>query len=178
MVSDEWQNGILVAYFIISSSTKNALKLVLQALKGTKVHATQFASGALQPQELSAIEAFWPGHTSYKGLFAVDSGSTISVGQTIQKYSLKGKVAGGGYDLSSLTPTLLQQGFLDFTIDQQPYLQGFLPVLEMFLYHASDGLSGIADVDTGLKFITPKTVVPYNAKKSRFEGTKTSPGVS
>ena len=170
-----------VAIFIATPGTANIQSRMdgaLAQLKGTSVKATQYASGVLQATELTTIEAFWPGHTSYKGLFAVDGGSTTSVGQTIQKYSLKGKVAGGGYDLSSLTPTLLQQGFLDFTIDQQPYLQGFLPILEMFMYHASDGLSGIADVDTGLKFITPKTVVPYNAKKSRFEGTKSSPGVS
>jgi hypothetical protein len=33
MVFDEWRNGIPVAYFIILSSTENALKPVLQALK-------------------------------------------------------------------------------------------------------------------------------------------------
>ena len=33
MVFDEWRNGIPVAYFIISSSTENALKPVLHALK-------------------------------------------------------------------------------------------------------------------------------------------------
>ena len=37
MVFDEWRNGILVAYFIISSSTENALKHVLQALKDKAV---------------------------------------------------------------------------------------------------------------------------------------------
>jgi len=170
-----------VAVFIATPGTANIQPRadgVLSALKGTKVKATQFASGALQPAELSAIEAFWPGHTSYKGLFAVDSGSTISCGQTIQKYNLKGKVKAGGYDLTVPTPTLLQEGFLDVTIDQQPYLQGFLPVLEMFMYHASDGLSGIADINTGLKFVTPDTVSGYVTKKSRFEGSSTKPGVS
>ena len=170
-----------VAVFIATPGTANIQPRatgVLSALKGTKVHATQFASGALQPQELSSIEAFWLGHTSYKGLFAVDSGSTISVGQTIQKYNLKGKVKSGGYDLTVPTPTLLKEGFLDVTIDQQPYLQGFLPVLEMFLYHASDGLSGIADVNTGLKFVTPATVGDYVSKQSRFEGSSTKAGVS
>jgi simple sugar transport system substrate-binding protein len=170
-----------VAVFIATPGTANIqprLTGVLQALKGTAVHATQFASGALQPQELSAIEAFWPGHTSYKGLFAVDSGSTISIGQTIQKYKLKGKVKSGGYDLTPPTPTLMADGFLDVTIDQQPYLQGFLPVLEMFLYLASDTLSGIADINTGLKFVTPANVALYVSKKSRFEGSSTKPGVS
>jgi simple sugar transport system substrate-binding protein len=170
-----------VAVFIATPGTANIQPRatgVLQALKGTAVNAKQIASGALQPQELTTIEAFWTGHTSYKGLFAVDSGSTISVGQTIQKYGLKGKVKSGGYDLTVPTPTLLQEGFLDVTIDQQPYLQGFLPVLEMFLYHASDKLSGIADVNTGLKFVTPATVGGYVSKKSRFEGSSTAPGVS
>jgi simple sugar transport system substrate-binding protein len=170
-----------VAVFIATPGTANIQPRatgVLQALKGTPVTAKQIASGALQPQELTAIEAFWTGHTSYKGLFAVDSGSTISVGQTVQKYNLKGKVKSGGYDLTVPTPTLMKEGFLDITIDQQPYLQGFLPVLEMFLYHASDTLSGIADVNTGLKFVTPATVAGYVSKQSRFEGSSTKPGVS
>jgi len=170
-----------VAVFIATPGTANIQPRatgVLNALKGTAVKAHQIASGALQPQELTTIEAFWTGHTSYKGLFAVDSGSTISVGQTIQKYNLKGKVKSGGYDLTVPTPMLLKEGFLDVTIDQQPYLQGFLPVLQMFMYHTSDQLSGIADVNTGLKFVTPQTVGGYVSKKSRFEGSSTAPGVS
>ena len=127
--------------------------------------------------ELTNIEAFWPGHTSYKGMFAVDAGSTQSVLQTIQKYGLKGKVSAGGYDLTPITEKLLAAGYGQFTIDQQPYLQGFLPTLELFLYKASHALSGIADVDTGLKFLTPTTVVPYSSTTSRYEGTGSAPGV-
>jgi len=83
-----------------------------------------------------------------------------------------------GYDLEPITESLLAAGQGDFTIDQQPYLQGFLPTLEMFLYKASKGLSGIADVDTGLKFLTKTTVAPYNSTKSRYEGTSSKAGVS
>ena len=46
----------------------------------------------------------------------------------------------------------------------------------MFLYKASKGLSGIADVDTGLKFLDPTTVKPYNSTKSRYEGTSIRTG--
>ena len=45
------------------------------------------------------------------------------------------------------------------------------------MYKASQGLSGIADVDTGLKFLNKMTIVPYSATKSRYEGTGTAPGV-
>ena len=73
---------------------------------------------------------------------------------------------------------LLADDQIDFTIDQQPYLQGFLPVLELFLYKASETLTGIADVNTGLKFLDKKTVVPYVTTKSRYEGNSKSAGVA
>ena len=65
-----------------------------------------------------------------------------------------------------------------FTIDQQPYLQGFLPVLELYLNKVSTGLSGIGDVNTGLLFLDKTTVVPYNDTKSRYEGTASAAGVA
>jgi simple sugar transport system substrate-binding protein len=97
----------------------------------------------------------------------------------MQKHSLRSKgVKAGGYDLTPITQKLLAQDQLDFTIDQQPYLQGFLPVLELYLYAVSKTLSGMADVNTGLKFLDKSTVQPYNSTKSRFEGTSKSVGVS
>ena len=90
----------------------------------------------------------------------------------IKKYKLRDKgVKGGGYDLTPNTQKLLAAGQIDFTIDQQPYLQGFLPILQLYLYQASGTLTGMADVNTGLKFLDKETVVPYNSTKSRYEGT-------
>ena len=48
---------------------------------------------------------------------------------------------------------------LDFSIDQQPYLQGFLPVLQLFLDRYSGGLVAPADTNTGLNFVTRANVV-------------------
>jgi simple sugar transport system substrate-binding protein len=85
---------------------------------------------------------------------------------------------GRRYDLTPNTQKLLAAGQIDFTIDQQPYLQGFLPILQLYLYHASGTLTGMADVNTGLKFLDKETVIPYNSTKSRFEGTSSSAGVT
>jgi simple sugar transport system substrate-binding protein len=136
------------------------------------------ATGAATPQELTVINSYAVGHPNTKGLFAVDAGSTQACAQTIQKQGLAKKgVKGGGYDLTPVTEQLLAAGDIQFTIDQQPYLQGFLPILELYLYNVSQGLSGIADVDTGLKFLDKTTVLPYSGTKSRYEGTGTSAGV-
>jgi simple sugar transport system substrate-binding protein len=144
-----------------------------------KVTSHVIATGAAVPKELSTIDAYWQGHSSTKGMFAVDAGSTQGVAQTIQKYKLRDKgVKGGGYDLLPIITKLLAAGQIDFTIDQQPYLQGFLPVLQLYMYKASGTLSGIADVNTGLKFLDKDTVVPYNTTKSRYEGSSSSAGVA
>ena len=73
---------------------------------------------------------------------------------------------------------LLAADQIDFTIDQQPYLQGFIPILQLFMYQASQTLSGIADTNTGLKFLDKTTVVPYNNTKSRYEGTSSATGLT
>ena len=49
-------------------------------------------------------------------------------------------VRAGGYDLLPATLRAIHDRDLDFTIDQQPYLQGFLPVLQLFLDRYSGGL--------------------------------------
>ena len=61
-------------------------------------------------------------------------------------------------------------GHLDFTIDQQPYLQGFYTVMEMAMFKFSGGLTGPAEINTGLKFVTKTSVEPYRTTKSRYEG--------
>ena len=97
----------------------------------------------------------------------------------MQKHDLRSKgVKAGGYDLTPITQKLLADDQLDFTIDQQPYLQGFIPILQLFMYQASQTLSGIADTNTGLKFLDKTTVAPYNDTKSRYEGTSDKAGVA
>jgi simple sugar transport system substrate-binding protein len=170
-----------VALFIATPGSANIQPRIdgaISVLKKSSLKYKVVATGAALPTELTTIETFWTGHTTYKGLFAVDGGSTQSCGQTVQKYKLQGKVVAGGYDLTPITQQQLAAGNMAFTIDQQPYLQGFIPVVELFLYQASKHLSGIADVDTGLKFLDKTTVAPYNNTKSRYEGTKSTPGVA
>ena len=78
--------------------------------------------------------------SSIQGVFAVDGGDTALLGTSLAKYSLVGKVAAGGFDLEPQTLTAISAGQIDFTIDQSPYLQGFLPTLYMYLWQLSGGL--------------------------------------
>lgn len=172
-----------VALFIATPGSANIQPRINGALavlkKASGITPHVITSGASVPGELTAVQSYVAGHPNTKGLFAVDGGTTQGIAQVIHKNNLRAKgVKGGGFDLTPITETLMQAGYLDFTIDQQPYLQGFLPILQLYMYNVSQKLSGPADVNTGLKFVTKSTIGPYVTTKSRYEGTGTSAGVT
>jgi len=146
---------------------------ILAAGKGLKIlHTAGFNSGAQQSQENNSIPQFLQGQGSkLQGVFAVDGGSTAVLGSALAKYGLTGKVASGGFDLEPKTLAAIKAGQLGFTIDQSPYLQGFLPTLYLYLFKLSGGLVSPPETDTGLKFVTKGNVDPYTSPSTRFEGS-------
>ena len=137
-----------------------------------KIKHTVTTTGPLLPDELAKIEAYYLGHKNLKGMFAVDFGSTQGVSQVMQKYGLAKKgVKAGGYDLGPIILKNVAAGHLDFTIDQQPYLQGWLPVLQLFFYKYSSGLVAPSDTNTGISFVTKANVKPYLTTKTRYNGS-------
>ena len=138
---------------------------------GKKITLMEVATGPTVNEEVSRVDAYYVGHKDIKGMFAVDAGSTMAVGKTMEKYGLAAKgVHAGGFDLLPATLELIDHGHLDFTIDQQPYLQGFYTVMEMAMFKYSGGLTGPAEINTGLKFVTKSGVGPYLTSRSRYEG--------
>jgi simple sugar transport system substrate-binding protein len=146
---------------------------ILAAGKGLKIlHKAGFDSGASQSQETTSIPEFIQANGSkLQGVFAVDGGSTALLGPALAKNNLTGKVTSGGFDLEPATLTAVKAGQLDFTIDQSPYLQGFLPTLYLYLFKLSGGLVSPPLTDTGLKFVTKANVAPYTSPSTRFEGS-------
>ena len=140
-----------------------------------KIKTSAIATGSQLNDEIAKINAYYLGHKNVKGMFAVDAGSTQAVGQTVAKYGLRKKgVKAGGYDLTPTTLKLIQSNQLDFTIDQQPYLQGWLPVLQLFFYRYSSGLVAPSNTNTGILFVTKANVKPYISTKTRYEGSSSA----
>ena len=132
------------------------------------------ATGALTSQEEAAEKAFLVGAKStLKGAFAVDAGSTELLGPSLAAVGLK--IPAGGFDLTPGTLTAINNGQIDFTINQNPYLQGFLPTLYMYLFNLTGGLVAPPDTDTGLSFVTKSNVGPYLQHPSSYEGSASPP---
>ena len=121
---------------------------------------------------LADEKAYLLAHKSVKGAFAVDSTSTSFLAQALSETGMS-HLPNGGFDTVPQTLTNIKAGTTGFTIYQDPYLQGFLPTLYMYLFNISGGTLVPSDTDTGLSFITKSNLAAYN-EPSRFQGSTTA----
>jgi simple sugar transport system substrate-binding protein len=129
------------------------------------------ATGATTADEGPAEKAFFIGNKNITGAFAVDAGSTELLGPQLASAGLAGKIPAGGFDLTPGTLAAIKAGQVNFTINQDPYLQGFLPALYLYLYNLTGGLVLPPDTDTGLSFVTKNNVGPYLSASTTYEGS-------
>jgi simple sugar transport system substrate-binding protein len=128
-------------------------------------------TGATTAVEGPPEKAFLLGNKDITGAFAVDAGSTELLGPQLASVGLAGKIPAGGFDLTPGTLTAIKNGQLNFTINQDPYLQGFLPVIYLYLFNLTGGLVLPPDTDTGLSFVTKDNVGPYLSSSTSYEGS-------
>jgi simple sugar transport system substrate-binding protein len=159
-----------VAIFIATPGTGNIQPRFdgAKAVLGSAYQVDEIGTTTVDATELSTIKSYMLGHKStLKGAFAVDSGSTANLAAALAGAGLS--IPAGGFDTDPRTLTALQSGKINFTLFQDPYLQGFLPVLYMYLYNLSGGQLAPPDTDTGLTVLTKDSVGQF-LKNSRFQG--------
>lgn len=141
------------------------------ARSGRPVKAQVVRLGEVPQEQEAGVEAYALGRKPLRGLLGVDGASTLAVGKAMRNLGLRarGKHA-GGFDLLPNDLELVEEGALDFVVDQQPYLQGFVPVVQLFLARISEGLVAPSGTDTSF-LIRKDNVKTFLATKSRFEGS-------
>jgi simple sugar transport system substrate-binding protein len=156
-----------------SLNTQPRLDGYIQAIKdhGNQVTYDVVNAGPDPASEISRIESYYLSHKKVAGLFATGGSDTYACGFVSAKYGLaKAGVIVAGFDLFPQSLGYINSGDMTFTVDQQAYLQGFLPVQQMYLYKVSGGLVGPADSDTSHAYVTKDNVGLYLGK-SRFGGS-------
>ncbi len=86
------------------------------------------------------------------------TGQSDTEGAGIVAAALRGKrgIYVAGFDLSPGILKYIEDGVIDFTVDQQPYVQGFYPVLQLSLY-CRYGIHP-SDIDTGAAIVNKANV--------------------
>jgi len=159
-----------IAIFIATPGTGNIQPRFdgAKAVLGSSYQVDEIATTTVDATELSTEKSYLLGHKStLKGAFAVDSGSTANLAAALAGAGVS--IPSGGFDTDPRTLSGVQSGKVNFTIFQDPYLQGFLPVLYMYLYNLSGGQIAPPDTDTGLTVLNKGNVSQF-LKNSRFQG--------
>lgn len=103
------------------------------------------------------LAAYIQKHPDLKAIGTQHGNVTAFIGKALQQAGKQpGQITVGGIDLSPATIDGLKKGYISVTLDQQLYLQGFLPVSQCAL-SKKYGFAGM-NVNTGAGVVTPKTI--------------------
>ncbi|MEA1964845.1 MAG: substrate-binding domain-containing protein [Candidatus Aerophobetes bacterium] len=104
------------------------------------------------------IESYYLANPDCLGLFSCDTTGSPVACKFIEKNNLIGKLYSGGFDLVPEVIEGIIKGSSTFTIEQYPYLQGFLPIMDLYLW-VTLGLEPL-DANTGGHLVTKENVLP------------------
>ena len=103
------------------------------------------------------LTAYLAKNPDVKAIGTQHGGVTSQIPRALEQAGKKpGDVIVGGIDLAPATIDGLEKGWISVTLDQQLYLQGFLPVAQCVL-SAKYGFAGLY-VNTGAGVVTPDTI--------------------
>jgi simple sugar transport system substrate-binding protein len=151
----------------------NGVNDVIKA-SGKPITIDNVASAATLAPAVSAVKAYYAGHPNLAGMFCVDTLTMIGIIEVMKEHGLRGKIATGCFDTIPQVVAGIVDGYVDFTIYQQPYLQGFYTIMELFLYKLSGGLNLPASIETGLSLITKSNVGQFAKYTDRYEGSSSA----
>lgn len=138
------------------TSLEARLRGVREVLDQTDITYTILNTTADLTQAVNVFESYLLANPDAKGIFSVDATGTTSHGTVLRNLGLKGRVVSGGWDLVPGTLQNIIDGYTDFTLDQNPYAQGYYPVVMLYNY-LNYGIAP-GDIDSGAGIVDGSTV--------------------
>ncbi len=139
--------------------TKGAIDALKKA--GLKVDYIEINSqtNADPTAGVPTFTAYVAAHPDVK-LIIIDHGGLTATAQTYMQAAHKqaGSIGIAGFDMSPATVKAIQGGWVGLVLDQQEWLQGYLPILQVCLTHKYH-FAGLY-IDTGSGIITKQNVGP------------------
>ncbi len=138
------------------SSLEDRLRGEQDVLKEKDVRWTVIISGNDAVKGTGTIVEALRKHPDIRVILGTGQADTEAAGRAIEK-CFKGKgYWSAGFDLSPMTLQLIKEGTIRCTVDQQPYIQGFYPVVQLTLYLRYGIMP--SDIDAGAAIIDRSNV--------------------
>ncbi|MFE2970584.1 substrate-binding domain-containing protein [Streptomyces sp. NPDC059340] len=154
------QLGAKHALCVIQEQGQVALEARCAGLKKgfTGKTDTLYVNGTDMPSVKATITAKLRQDSSIDQVVTLGAPFALTAVQSAQDAGGKAKIA--TFDLNKDLVKAVQSGSVEFAVDQQPYLQGYLAVDALWLYKTNGNVSGggTAPVLTGPAFVTKENV--------------------
>ena len=103
------------------------------------------------------VQAYLRSNPDTNGILTLGPTSAHPTLRALGNMGKSGKIFFGTFDLSGEIAQGIKDGVINFGIDQQPYLQGYVPVMVLTLYNRYGVLPG-NNVNSGPGFVTKANV--------------------
>jgi len=129
---------------------------IQDVLKQKSVKANVFIPGNNSSQGAEVIAKALKENPKIRIILGTGQADTEAAGMVIEKYFPGRGYWAAGFDLSPKTLQLIKDGHIRCTVDQQPYIQGFYPVVQLTHYLRYGIIP--SDVDAGATVIDKSNV--------------------
>lgn len=118
----------------------------------------QMIDSGIDPTEVATkVEAYLRTHPETNGILTLGPNSAEPTIQVLEENRMAGDIFFGTFDLSPAIAEAIKEGTINFAIDQQPFLQGYLPVVLLTNY-ARYGVIPSSDINSGPGFVTEENI--------------------
>jgi simple sugar transport system substrate-binding protein len=138
------------------SALEDRLRGQQAVLKSKNARLTIVVTGNDTVKGAEVIADALRGNPDIRIVLGTGQSDTEAAGRAIEKYFPNKGYWSAGFDLSAETLRLIQQGHIRCTVDQQPYIQGFYPVIQLTLYLRYGIVP--SDIDAGAAIIDKSNV--------------------
>jgi simple sugar transport system substrate-binding protein len=115
---------------------------------GVDVRSSMIDSGVDPTVVGTKVSAYLRSHPGTQAILALGPNSAEPALQALQKMGLSGRIYFVTFDLSSTIVEAIRKGYINFAIDQQPYLQGYMAIAALAIAHEKHTLDAAAIIAT------------------------------
>ena len=156
-------------------SLEQRVRGALDAIQENSLYAGEMLDGSDNADKyLAHVTAKWLAESDQIVAFAGVDGYTENLGKFGMVNRVQGKVALGGFDLLPATLANIQGGTMQWTIGQDPYTQGFMPVL--MAWKALEYGYPPVSYDTGAEIIDASNIAAIQIREQKWLDEKAKLG--
>ncbi|MBE1159386.1 sugar ABC transporter substrate-binding protein [Dyella acidiphila] len=148
------KNFVCVNHYVTNVASFERCKGFADAL-GVDARSSMIDSGIDPTVVAGKVSAYLRNHPGTQAVLALGPPSGEPALQALQKMGVAGKTYFVTFDLSPAIIDGIRKGYVNFAIDQQPYLQGYVAIAALAIAHASntrDAATIIANLKASPKY--------------------------